>query len=103
VTVTGREAARGQVTVDSADVLQQFDLAGHVRAGPNEVTVEAKGETGLLCQVVGRHSEPHTAEAQERPVLEVVMGYDRTNLSTADALRARAAVKYNGRGGRRTW
>jgi hypothetical protein len=40
--------------------------------------VEARGEMGLLCQAVGRHFEPHKAEAQEKPVLEVVMGYDRT-------------------------
>jgi hypothetical protein len=67
---------------------------GHVRPGPNEVS----GETGLMYQVVGRHFVPHKAGPPEKPVLEVVMGYDRTSLSTADQLRARAAVKYNGRG-----
>ena len=61
VTVNGKEAAKGQVTEDNADVLQQFDLKEHVRPGANEVTVEVKGETNLMYQVVGRHFEPYTA------------------------------------------
>jgi hypothetical protein len=75
-----------------------LDPEGRVRTGPGEVTVEVKGETSLLYQVVGRHSEMHTAGPQEKPVLEVAMGCDRTRPSTADALRARAAVKYGGKG-----
>jgi hypothetical protein len=70
---------------------------GHARPGPDEVTVGVPGDT-LLYQAVGRHFEPHSAEAQEKPVLEVAMGYDRTRLSTADALRAKAAVRYAGKG-----
>jgi hypothetical protein len=31
-------------------------------------------------------------------MLEVVMGYDRPRLSTADALRAKETVKYGGKG-----
>jgi hypothetical protein len=69
MTINGKEAAEGQVTEDSADVLQPLDLPGRVRAGPDEVTVEVRGETGLMCQVVGRHFEPHRAEppALHRP------------------------------------
>jgi hypothetical protein len=66
--------------------------------GPNEVTVEAQGETGLMYQVVGRHFVPHKAGPQQKPVLDVVMGYDRTSQSTKDVLRTQAAVKYDGRG-----
>ena len=97
VTVNGKEAAKGQVTEDNADVLQQFDLKEHVRPGANEVTVEVKGETNLMYQVVGRHFEPYKAEPPAKPVLEVVMDYDRTSLSTADLLRAKATVKYSGK------
>jgi hypothetical protein len=57
-----------------------------------------KGETGLLYQVVGGHFEPYKAEPPEKPVLEVVMENDRTSLSTADALRAKATVRYGGKG-----
>ena len=71
------KAAR-QVTEDNGDVLQQFDPKGHVRAGSDEATVEVRGETGLMYQVVGRHFVPHKAGPPEKPVLEVVMGYDRT-------------------------
>jgi hypothetical protein len=77
-------------------VLQPFDLVGHVRPGPNEVIVEVQGDT-LLYQAIGRHFELHRAGAQGKPVLEIGMGYDRTSLSTADVLWAKAAM------GRRTW
>jgi hypothetical protein len=93
-----QKAAEGQVAEGSADVLQPFDLMDHVRTGPNEVTVEVRGETGLLYQVVGRHFVPHTAEPPAKPVLEVVIGYDRTSFSTAGVLRAKATVKYGGKG-----
>ena len=56
-----------------------------------------KGETNLMYQVVGRHFEPFRAGPPAKPVLEVVMGYDRTSLSTKDVLRAKATVKYNGK------
>ena len=38
VTVNGQWAAKGQVTEDNPDVLQQFDLPEHVRTGPDEVS-----------------------------------------------------------------
>jgi hypothetical protein len=73
------------------------DPKGQVRACPDEVTFEVPGDT-MLYQAVGRHFGPHEAGPPERPVLEVAMGYDRTRLPTKDVLRARAAVKYNGKG-----
>jgi hypothetical protein len=97
VAVNGREAAQGQVTEGDADVLQQFDLTEPLRPGPNLVTVEVRGETNLLYQVVARHFERHAAGPPvAKPVLEVEMGYDRTRLTTDDVLRAKATVKYNG-------
>jgi hypothetical protein len=98
IPVNGKEAARGQVTQGNTDVLQQFDPKGHVRAGPDGATAEERGETGLLYQVVCRHFEPHKADAKERPGPEVVIGCDRTRLSTADVLRAKAAVRPGGKG-----
>jgi hypothetical protein len=97
VAVNGKEAAKCQVTEDNADVPRQFDLTGHARTGPDEVTVEAKDETGLLYRVVGRHFVPHKAGPPAKPVLEVVMDYDRTSLSTKDVLRAKATVKCAGK------
>ena len=89
--------AEGQFTEGNADVLQPFDQTGHVRPGPSEVAVEVRGETGLWYPVVGRHFEPHRVGPQERPVPEVAMGCDRTRPATADVLRAKAAVRYNGK------
>ena len=51
-----------------------------------------------MCQVVGRHFEPHRVGPPVKPVLEAVMDYDRTSLSTKDVLRAKATVKYGGKG-----
>jgi len=102
MTVNGKGAAEGQVTEDSADMLQQFDLKDHLRAGPNEATVEVKGETGLLYQVAGRHFEPYRAGPPAKPVLEAVMDYDRPSLSTKDVLRAKATVRCGGKASPRT-
>jgi hypothetical protein len=98
VKVNGKEAARGEVTEKNADVLQLFDLKGHVQVGRNEVAIEARGETGLMYQVVGRHFEPRKGgERPAKPVLEVDVAYDRTRLSTKDLLKAKATVRYNGK------
>ena len=51
-----------------------------------------------MYQIVGRHFEPwQEAEPPKKPVLDVAVDYDRTKLSTADLLRAKATLKYNGK------
>jgi hypothetical protein len=98
IKVNGKEVASGKVTPKNADVLQQFDLREHVKVGRNEVTVEAKGETSLMYQVVGRHFEPWKKDRPaKKPVLDVAVSYDRTKLATADRLKAKATLKYNGK------
>jgi len=77
-------------------VLQQFDLKEFLQSGKNEVTLEVNGETNLMYQVVGRHFEPWKKEEVKKPLLDVSVDYDRTSLSTADILRAKATLKYNG-------
>jgi hypothetical protein len=98
IKVNGHAAGRGEVTEANADVLQQFDLRQHVRAGRNEVALEAAGETGLMYQVVARHYEPWARAAEPKaPVLAVDVSYDRARLSTSDLLRAKATLRYNGK------
>jgi hypothetical protein len=97
VKVNGKKAAEGKVTEENADVLQQFDLTAALQGGRNEVVIETQGETGLMYQVVGRHFEPWGAKPQADPLLAVSVDYDRTKLSTADLLRAKATLKYNGK------
>src|SRR5215472_9024443 len=96
VLVNGKEAKQGEVTEENADVLQLFDLKEHLRPGANAVTLQVKGETSLMYQVVGRHFEPWKSETAKKPALEVAVEYDRTKLSTSDLLRAKATLKYNG-------
>jgi hypothetical protein len=96
IKVNGKEAATGQVTEKNADVLQLFDLKEHLKQGANSVTLEVKGETNLMYQIVGRHFEPYQKAEPEKPKFDVVVDYDRTELSTTDTLKAKATVKYNG-------
>jgi hypothetical protein len=97
VSVNGKEVARGEVTEKNFDVLQLFDLTPHLKQGETEVSIEAKGETSLMYQVVGRHFEPHAKDAKPaRPILEVDVAYDRTKLTTADLLKATATLRYHG-------
>ncbi len=97
IVVNGKEAAGGEITEKNADVMQVFDLKDFVRPGANEVTLEAKGETGAMYQIVARHYEPWVKGPAQKPILEVSVGYDRTRLSTADLLEATATLKYNGK------
>ena len=94
--VNGKEAAKGEITEQNADVMQVFDLKEFVRPGANEVTLDVKGETGAMYQIVGRHYEPWAKEAPAQPLLEVAVDYDRTHLSTADQLEATAVLNYHG-------
>jgi hypothetical protein len=54
------------------------------------------GKTNLMYQIVGRYFEPWKKEPAPKPVLDVSVDYDRTELSTADLLRAKATLKYQG-------
>jgi hypothetical protein len=100
VGVNGKEAARGEITEDNADVMQAFDLKAFTKPGDNEVTIRTEGETSLMYQVVGRHYQPWTKEGQLTPdkaPLEIQVSYDRTQLAANDTIHAKATLKYNGR------
>jgi len=97
IAVNGKQVAAGEVNEKNSDVLQLFDLKEYTKTGRNEVTVAVKGDTTMMYQVVGRHFEPWKKEPPKAPVLDVVVDYDRTKLSTANLLRARATLKYSGK------
>ena len=98
VLVNGKEAAKGVVNEANADLLQQFDVKEFINpTGANKVTIEVKGETSLMYQIVSRHFEPWEAKPQTASVFDVAVSYDRTKLSTADLLKATATLKYNGK------
>ena len=98
VKVAGKQVAEGKVTEANSDVMQQFDLREHLKIGGNDVSIEVKGETALMVQVVGRHFEPHKKAVKAiAPVLEVSVAYDRTKMTTADLLKAKAILRYHGK------
>jgi alpha-2-macroglobulin-like protein len=98
IKVNGKKVADGKVTKDNADVMAQYDLKEHLKSGDNEVSIEVKGETGLMYQVVGRNFIPHGKDAKvEKPIFEIGVDYDRTKLSTKDVLKATATLTYNGK------
>jgi uncharacterized protein YfaS (alpha-2-macroglobulin family) len=96
ILVNGKEAGKGEVTKDNADVLQLFDLKDATKVGVNEIEIKVQGETNLIYQIVGRYFEPWKQEAPAKPVIDVAVAYDRTELSTSDLLKAKATLKYQG-------
>jgi uncharacterized protein YfaS (alpha-2-macroglobulin family) len=96
IKVNGKEAARTQVTPENGDVMQVFDLKKWTQVGVHQIEIETSAESGLMCQIVGRHYEPWKKEAKAKPGFVVDVAYDRTKLSTNDTLRAKATLKYTG-------
>src|SRR5262249_46058153 len=93
----GKPDTKAEITEENADVMQVFDLSAQAQVGVNEVEVEVAGDTNLMYQFVGRYFEPYPEKpVVEKPVLAVNVEYDRTQLSTADLLRAKATLKYQG-------
>jgi uncharacterized protein YfaS (alpha-2-macroglobulin family) len=106
ILVNGKKAAQGEVTEENSDVMQVFDLTGQPVAhapcsdglrGRNNVEIQVQGETNMMYQLVGRYFEPWQKPlVDKKPILDVSVAYDRTSLSTADLLRAKATLKYLG-------
>ena len=97
ITVNGKEAAKGEVTEENADVMQLFDLKEHTQAGRQRG--DDRGEGRDEPDVPDRRPALRAVERRSRadkPVLDVAVDYDRTKLSTADLLQAKATLKYNG-------
>src|SRR5216683_4350687 len=104
ILVNGKKTAQGEVTDENSDVMQVFDLtsargadATPLAVGRNDVQIQVQGETNLMYQIVGRYFEPWKKPlVEKKPILDVAVAYDRTSLSTADLLRAKATLKYQG-------
>jgi len=93
VLVNGKEAAQGEVTPFTADVLQLFDLQQHTQPGKNEVAIRVQGKTNLMYQIVGRHYDARPEPAPAQPALSIDVAYDRTELTIADVVKATATVR----------
>jgi hypothetical protein len=102
ILVNGKKASQGEVTEENSDVMQVFDLAAAPgadapRSGQNEIEIQVQGETNMMYQIIGRYYEPwKKLLVEKKPILDVAVAYDRTSLSTADLLRAKATLKYQG-------
>jgi hypothetical protein len=101
ILVNGKKTAGGEVTEENSDVMQVFDLTRGADATPlaasNDVEIQVQGETNMMYQLVGRYFEPWKKPlVEKKPILDVSVAYDRTSLSTADLLRAKATLKYQG-------
>lgn len=97
ILVNGKEAAKGEVTPFNADVMQLFDLKEQVRGGANEIAIRADGPTNMMYQIVGRYHEPWSRqqEVAVKPAIDLKITYDRTELTTADRLKARVTLRNN--------
>jgi uncharacterized protein YfaS (alpha-2-macroglobulin family) len=98
ILVDGKQAARGTVSPQNFDVMQTFDLKAFTHTGKNLVEIQVAGEASLTYQIVARHYEPwKTGVKAAQSVIDINVEYDRTKLSTTDVLKAKAALKYNGK------
>src|SRR5262249_5653670 len=88
ILVNGKQVGKGEITPDNAEVMQLFDLKDVTQTGINNVEIKVDGKTNLMYQVVGRYFEPWKKEPAPKPILDVTVDYDRTELSTSDLLRA---------------
>jgi len=98
VTVNGEKLFTGEVNQTNADVLQLFEVPkDKLRTGLNEVRIDVTGETGMMYQIVSRYYRPWTQRPEaKKPVIDVSVEYDRTELRTADTLKAKATLRYHG-------
>ncbi|MGE3807332.1 MAG: hypothetical protein AB7K24_21925, partial [Gemmataceae bacterium] len=95
ILVNGKEAAAGKITAENADVSQQFELPAQI--GRNDVEIKVEGNTNSMYQIVGRFYDPWSNQPQpKKPVFDIAVDYDRTELTTKDLLRAKATMKYLG-------
>jgi A-macroglobulin complement component/A-macroglobulin receptor len=101
ILVNGKKAAQGEVTEENSDVMQMFDLTRGADTTPlaasNDIEIQVQGETNMMYQLVGRYFQPwKKLLVEKKPTLDVSVVYDRMSLSTADLLRAKATLKYQG-------
>ncbi len=98
VTVNGEKLFRGEVTQNNSDVLQLFEVPkDKLRTGLNEVRINVSAETGMMYQIVTRYYRPWTQRPEpKKPVIDMSVEYDRTELRTSDTLKAKATLRYHG-------
>jgi len=97
ISVNGKEAIRGKVDEENAELLQTFDLKDFTKPGENKVEIAVEGESNLMYQMVARHYEPWKKDPVEKDRgMEIEVSYDRTKLTTDDVLKAKATLKYMG-------
>jgi hypothetical protein len=72
------------------------DFAGATRKGSNAVTIEVEGESNMMYQIVARHYVPWGEVREEEQPLSIDVKYDKTQLSTADVLKADVKFEYRG-------
>ena len=98
VTVNGEKLFSGEVTQNNFDVLQLFEVPkDKLRTGLNEVRIHVSAETGMMYQILTRYYRPWTQRPEpKKPVIDVSVEYDRTELRTSDTLKAKATLRYHG-------
>lgn len=94
IDINGKRAGGFALTPENADVMRQLDLRQFVHEGDNTVKIGFSGKGSALYQMVSRYSLPWTKRHRpERPVLEIQIDYDKTELKTGDIVTAQATVK----------
>ncbi len=88
-----------RITPETSEVLRQIDFADITEEGENKVTLRADGDMGLSYQVAGIHYIPHEMLKKGGDgIMDLSVGYDRTELKQNDLLTASVKAEYKGRG-----
>jgi hypothetical protein len=91
-----------QITPEQSDVMQYvFFRDGEkelAQIGKNAISIETSGETNAMYQVVARYYVPwKDVKTEEKKPLDIEVKYDRTKLTTDDALVAKVTMRYHGK------
>lgn len=101
VLVNGKEAARWEITPEDVDVLRQVNVKDFLQTGDNQVKLEVTGTVEPMYQVSLSYWVPWSIKPLpdlERPLMEITVKYDRTQLEVNEILTAEATVQWKGPG-----
>ncbi len=99
VLVNGKRAGSVRITPENAEAVQMIDCSELARNGSNAVEVQFDGEGSVLYQVVARWWMPWKyVKKPGRPLLDIEVSYDRSQLAVNDTATATVRIVNNAPG-----
>jgi uncharacterized protein YfaS (alpha-2-macroglobulin family) len=80
------------IPADRSEVMRQLDLSAHLSAGSQRLSLVEKSNTGAGYQVSFRYHVPGAERTDKAEPLTIELGYDRTELTQNETVKATAKV-----------